>query len=301
MSNWYEMAPPNGNPLDVPDGTAFFAPGAMNETVVVRIDTAIDKVDFTAGNDQYVIYILGPGTLAIRGAGIANASGLEQRFTVDGAAARLYFLNSSVAGIGAPANRIAITNKNGGETHFRGTSNASNAKITNERNSRLYFYNDSSAGSAELINEQSGSQIHFRDQATGDTAQINNESGKVYVSQSQRKSVPIGKIDNKSKLIIGKTKVEVADTLTLSKKSTVSMNFNKKSGGKILVANTAKLKGTLIVAGSTKMKTGRYLLIKSQTNRKGQFNKTTLKRFGKNRQASIVYQGKKVYLVVRNK
>ena len=176
-SNWYELAPPNGNPTEVPDGTAFFAPGALRKTAVVRVKKSIKKVDFTAGNDKYTIYVQNPGGLTVKGQGVANASGQEQGFEVDGKKTFLTLMNNAVTGIGGPANRITIINTASGETRFRGTASASNSKITNETDGKVRFYDKASAGSAELINEQQNSEIHFKGKSTSVAAEIRNLKG----------------------------------------------------------------------------------------------------------------------------
>jgi|GEM_PF-2988606 len=300
-SNWYEMAPPNGNPLNVPDGTAFFAPGAQNLIVTVDTATTIRKVDFTAGNDQYVIVVNAPGSLAIRGAGVANASALVQKFTVDGAAARLQFRNAAVAGIAGSANRIRITNDDGGQTKFRDTSEAANADIVNQQNGKVWFLNDSSAGTADILNKFRGSEIHFEGDATSDNATIVNRRGSVFVSRSRRKSVHVRDLENDSKLSVGTVRLDVGKKLTLSRKSTVSMRASKKGNGKITVSKKARLGGKLTVTGATSVKAGRYALITSKNAIVGRFAKEKLKGFGSKLTASLLYQRRKVLLVVAEK
>src|SRR5687767_6804042 len=43
-SNWYAQAPPNGNPQDVPDVTAFFPAGALNTLVKVYDDSSVTTI-----------------------------------------------------------------------------------------------------------------------------------------------------------------------------------------------------------------------------------------------------------------
>jgi hypothetical protein len=272
-SNWFDMAPPNGDAVDVPDGTAIFAPGAQTMDVVVNKLTQIKKVEFTAGNDAYTIFVTSKGGLTISGAGVSNVSAVAQTFSVDGKSSLLTFRNDAEAGIpGAGALPVTIVNKDRGETRFKGKSSASDAEITNE-GGKLRFDDKSSAGSAKLTNNHSKSEIHFLDKATGGSATIQNVKGAVLFKKTNRKSVPVKKIVNKSRLIVGPAKVAIANTLKLTKSATLNMDVGTKKKGRI------DAKGRVA----------------------GRFAKTILKRFGNKLDASIVYQGRRVLLDVRAK
>jgi hypothetical protein len=297
-SNWYDMAPAAGNPVGVPDDRAIFAPGAQRLTVEVKKKQSIKSIEYAAGNDTYQIMVL--DQLSVTGLGITNSSSLVQAITAKGKQGRLFFRNTAVAGLlGIGTQPIYIYNDDSAETRFYGQSNASNTKVINRKGGLLAFYDRSSAGDAELINSRPKSEIHFLGKSTGSIAKIDNIKGTVFVDSLKAKSLPIRRITNNRKFIVGDTQVKVSDTMTLQKRSRLHFYLGKNKAGKVSVANAVTLAGKLQVIGSASVKKGQYVLVDSGQKISGKFKKkVAFLGFTKKQKPKVSYKGKKVILKV---
>jgi hypothetical protein len=64
LSNWYSKAPPKGDPLNVPQETAIFAPGALKTNLRIARDTAIGSIRLEPDAPQYTFRVLPGNTLS---------------------------------------------------------------------------------------------------------------------------------------------------------------------------------------------------------------------------------------------
>lgn len=303
VSNWYSLAPAEGVPREVPDGTASFFPGAVRTTVTIDQPTSIRTMHFGPNVEAYDIKVDADTTVS-GFTGIRNDAASTPKFIIGSGnqAPDLIFQRSARLVANGSGRAADIVNRRGGSVVFRNTSRGGTAQVTNAGTGELVFQDNASAQSMLIINDRRGRTL-FKGRSTPANAEIRvNAGGLADLSQTLgpggTRSITAGRINNNGVLRIGLGKLSKLNTLVLRPGGSLRLTALSRDLGSIS-ARSATLSGTLVVSGNGGLpKQTRRVLIRSATAIVGKFDRVQFQGFGA-RQPRIVYQAKRVLLVVR--
>jgi autotransporter-associated beta strand protein len=164
-SDWNTAA--NWNPASVPNGPADVATFDVSNMATLSISspTEVSAIEFAAGADEFEITVNPLAELTISGTGIANSSGLIQKFITvsegDSSDSEIVFIHDANAGtLTRITNSASAVGGGVARTRFNDDSSAGEAVILNEGaaadvlggNGVTLFDDDSSAADATITN-----------------------------------------------------------------------------------------------------------------------------------------------------
>ena len=291
-SNWYSQAPAQGAPLNVPNGVANFAFGALRHDVIIAKSTSIGSMIFQDGVEKYGFVIRDSAKFKILGAGIRNNGSETPTFRLRDRLDTMRFENR--ARIEGP-----VSIKSDGRIFFDGRTNAGGAEIDNRR--FLTFNNKSSAGKALVVNQ---GLVQFFNRSTAGKATIINGGGiGLGLTRGLRNDgrVTAGEVSNlgNGSMSIGTNQLVISENLTLGRKGELDIEIRDGAVGNIIVNKNASTRGKLTVHDHDG-KRRRYTILKALGSRSGRFSEVVLKTSG-SLAARIVYLANEVQLVLRRK
>jgi hypothetical protein len=304
-SNWYTEAPPNGDPVNVPDGTAIFAPGALRSVASVSGKQTVVNIWFSpGGTDQYTFNIPGvngPDTLTINGGEVSNESAVDQLFFI-GNQGRLILLGGVLGGIDPdPQNTILVYNSIGGRTVFRNDSFAIATHIVNNKGGIAIFQDKSIASGCRFTNNGKGATIIFEDKSKSFNVMLNNITGKVVLKPKKRKKYDFGNIVNQSKISIGRNQLNASSFVMTSASRLVFNMVRPKTSGMAKVRGGLHVDGNVTIQGAASWRPGhKYLLMKGKPLT-GRFKKLKYASFSKSVKPVLVYKRNSVIVKIKKK
>jgi len=168
----------------LPDGTAFFTNNGAPSSVTINGAVSLGEMQFGAGASAYQFKV-GPGGLALTGAGIVVQSASAPTFDVQ-FTSQLQFFNGSTAG--------AATIANAGSVIFNDSSSAGSAQIVNQTFAALTTF--AGFSSAHLATIDNGGGVVFLQSSSASAATINVRQGATLsfqdLSDSGQATINIG-------------------------------------------------------------------------------------------------------------
>jgi len=269
-SNWYSLAPPNGDPLEVPTGTARFFPGAITTTVNVPSPIGIKSIVFGDGVELYQFLVDAP--MLIDGDGLSNvATGPKHLFSVR-SGGRIDFAGNSQL-TGSP---ISIDNEVSQGIWFRENSKGGSTEIFNLPGGSTGFFDRSEAENMLIVNRRR-STTSFRGRSNPGRAEFRNEArGRLLLSTTKgprgNDRITSGEIENNGFLALGQNRLNVRGTFRQRGRGVLRIDIAGRTDFGSIRADNARLGGRLIVnLKGAKMKS--YTVISAKTIFRGKFSR----------------------------
>jgi hypothetical protein len=276
LSNWYSKAPPRGDPLQVPQGTAIFTPGASKTNLRITRDTVIGSIRFEPNAPQYMFRILPDNTLSVS-RGVVNRSatitpgfdlltraGMQLRQTARFASIPGEIARSSFIRMSEDSSLQLFESSRGGDV------------IVSNADGNIIFKDSSSAERMAIGNYRT---VVFRDQSTGDRAYLVNEVGGQAtfdgIGPDGDGVIPIGEISNDGVVVVVAGTLLVARVFHQWHPGTLSLRLAREGASAVVAGGFALLKGNLVVRADRGAKAGIYKIIRAGRGRSGEFGSFT--------------------------
>lgn len=301
-SNWYSLAPPNGLPRQVPDGTATFANGAVRMRLKISDDTVIATMRFPANTATYTFGIDTDKQLLINGSGLINNSTVSPFFFVDGS--MTFVQAAKMTGTAGPSAKISTIND--GTLSFRNTSRGGNAIVKNILGGKTVFFDRSSADQMVITNlgSNGGAQTtSFFGRSNGGEAKFRNKAEGILNFQSTSgpagdRKVTAGQISNAGRMKVGLNTLTVLEAFKQTGSGFLQLQITPKLAGRVVVRNAATIGGTLVIDGQSNLKKGQHLILHAVGGLKGKFGKVQFIGFPAGPKPVLVYSPNKVVLKI---
>jgi hypothetical protein len=304
-SNWYNKAPPNGDPVADPFGrnTARFAPNALRKSVTFSDFVTIRTMLFYPNVEQYRFTLKGQD-LNISGGGIVNNAAATPIFVVN-LGAELKFSGAARIVANGAGRGALIQTRDSTRVKFVGTSDGGNADIDNTESGITVFGNKSSAASMFITNNGEKAKIFFFDQSTAGRAALINNRGTLKfdtAGPNGDRAITSGSISNAGNMQVVSERLSVTGQLTLRSagKLTIDYDFGAKTEvvRPIIVDGDVRLAGTLEFVRDVPASVRSFTVIHGRRARVGKFRKVTFSQPLRRRNARLVYRGSDVVVLL---
>ncbi len=301
-SNWYDSSQPDGKPVKVPNGTAFFGPNAVTQHVRITKGESIRNVVFTDGAKEYTFLVESGGSLTVSGAGINNESKVIQNVVADGPGALIKFTKNSQFCYGKKSTPMDLEAFEKARIIFKGDFDSPyDICHMSLENSKAIFKGRASSGYLS-IEANEGSKVVFKNRSDASNSWINMDdyTSLIIDSKGPKKNYKFNaeNIISFGNIHLNKTTVRTNGSFIVHLDSLLEIDFaDSFRFGKVFSKEDVVTRGRLRVVGKEDLKRKTYTLLKSKTDRFHEFQDVIFTGFG-NLNPEIVYTDRAVKLVI---